>query len=184
MIPNATVTAAQTTTGYTRTATTDASGQYSILALPPGNYRLTASIAGFENGIVDNVDLNVNDALNFDFALPVGNVSQTVSVDASTVQVETASTSMGTTITSAQILAMPLNGRSYLDLLSLQPALLLRTRTPTTTIAHLLPASTARRETSRRTVARVGQRLPGERRRSERKQKYGRRPDSGRRLGG
>ncbi len=71
--------------------------------------------------MVENINLNVNDALKFDFVLKVGNVSQTVSVDASTVQVDTANTSMGTTITSSQILSMPLNGRSYLDLLSLQP---------------------------------------------------------------
>ena len=121
VLPNATLTVTQTSTGYTRTATTDGSGQYSILALPPGSYRLTASMAGFENGVVDNINLNVNDALKFDFALKVGNVSQTVSVDASTVQVDTATTSMGTTITSSQILSMPLNGRSYLDLLGLQP---------------------------------------------------------------
>ena len=121
VLPNATLTVTQTSTGYTRTATTDGSGQYSILALPPGNYRLTASMAGFENGVIDNIDLSVNDALKFDFALKVGNVNQSVSVDASTVQVDTASTSMGTTINSSQILAMPLNGRSYLDLLSLQP---------------------------------------------------------------
>ena len=88
VLPNATLTVTQTSTGYTRTATTDASGQYSILALPPGTYRLTASNAGFENGVVENINLNVNDALNFDFTLQIGNVSQTVSVDASAVQVE------------------------------------------------------------------------------------------------
>jgi hypothetical protein len=121
VLPNAALTVIQTSTGYTRTATTDGSGAYSILALPPGTYRLTASMAGFENGTVENINLNVNDALKFDFALKVGNVSQTVSVDASTVQVDTATTSLGTTITSSQILSMPLNGRSYLDLLGLQP---------------------------------------------------------------
>jgi hypothetical protein len=121
VLPNATLTVTQTSTGYTRTATTDGSGQYTFLALPPGTYRLTASNAGFENGVVENINLNVNDALKFDFALKVGNVSQTVSVDASAVQVDTTTTSMGTTITSSQILAMPLNGRSYLDLLALQP---------------------------------------------------------------
>src|ERR1700723_1603433 len=121
VLPNATLTVTQTSTGYTRTANTDGSGAYSILALPPGTYRLTASMAGFENGVVENINLNVNDALKYDFSLQVGNVSQTVSVDASTVQVDTATTSLGTTITSATILAMPLNGRSYLDLLSLQP---------------------------------------------------------------
>src|SRR5277367_207890 len=121
VLPNATITAVQGSTGYTRTATSDGSGQYTLLALPPGTYKLTASDAGFENGVVENINLNVNDALKFDFVLKVGNVNQSVSVDASTVQVDTASTSMGTTINSSQILAMPLTGRSYLDLLSLQP---------------------------------------------------------------
>jgi hypothetical protein len=121
VLPNATLTVVQTSTGYTRTAITDSSGQYTILALPPGTYRLTASMNGFENGVIENIDLNVNDALKYDFSLKVGNVSQTVSVDASSVQVDTATTSLGTTITSSQILSMPLNGRSYLDLLSLQP---------------------------------------------------------------
>src|SRR5579863_10545087 len=52
VLPNATLTVTQTSTGYTRTASTDGSGQYSILALPPGSYRLTASMAGFENGVI------------------------------------------------------------------------------------------------------------------------------------
>jgi Carboxypeptidase regulatory-like domain len=120
VLPNATVTATVTATGYSRTVTTDASGQYSMLALPPGRYRLTASVPSFSQGIVENVDLNVNDALHFDFDLAVGSVTESVSVDASTLQVQTVATSTGTTIESPQILAMPLNGRSYLDLLSLQ----------------------------------------------------------------
>lgn len=120
VLPNASVTATQAATGYKRTVTSDASGQYSILALPPGHYRLTASSSGFQQGVVDNVDLNVNDALHFDFMLQLGNVSETVSVDATALQVQTVSTATGTTIETPQILAMPLNGRSYLDLLSLQ----------------------------------------------------------------
>lgn len=120
VLPNATVTAIQAATGYTRSVTTDASGQYSLLALPPGHYRLTAAVQNFQQGVISNVDLNVNDALHFDFLLQVGNVNETVSVDADALQVQTVVTSTGTTIESPQILAMPLNGRSYLDLLSLQ----------------------------------------------------------------
>ena len=120
VLPSATVTATLTATGYSRTVTTDASGQYSMLALPPGRYRLTASVPSFQQGVIDNIDLNVNDALHFDFALRVGNVSESVSVDANALQVQTVATSTGTTIESPQILAMPLNGRSYLDLLTLQ----------------------------------------------------------------
>ena len=120
VLPNATVTAMQVATGYSRTVVTDTSGQYSILALPPGRYRLTASVPSFQQGVVDNIDLNVNDALHFDFDLQIGSVSESISVDANALQVQTVATSTGTTIESPQILAMPLNGRSYLDLLTLQ----------------------------------------------------------------
>src|SRR5271154_7328559 len=49
VLPNASLTVTQASTGYTRTTTSDGSGQYTFLALPPGIYRLTASGAGFEN---------------------------------------------------------------------------------------------------------------------------------------
>ena len=121
VLPKASVTATQVTTGYARTIISDASGHYSLLALPPGVYRLTATATGFDQGAIEQITLDVNDALTFDFALKVGNVSQTVSVNASALQVDTQNTSLGSTITTTQILSMPLNGRSYLDLLSLQP---------------------------------------------------------------
>src|SRR5579863_4850291 len=120
VLAKATVTVIQVATHYTRTVTTDAAGQYTVLALPPGRYNLTASVAGFEKGGIENIDLNVNDALHFDFSLQVGSVTATVDVQADAQQVQTTSTQLGTTIESNQILAMPLNGRSYLDLLSLQ----------------------------------------------------------------
>jgi hypothetical protein len=121
VVPNAPVIATQSATGYSRTVISDSDGVFSILALPPGRYRLTTSVAGFEKGVIENVDLNVNDALHFEFVLKVGNVNESVSVDANALQVQTVNTAMGNTIESPQILAMPLNGRSYLDLLSLQP---------------------------------------------------------------
>jgi hypothetical protein len=121
VVPNASVNATQTATGYSRTVNCDAQGQFSMLALPPGRYRLTTSVPGFQRGVIDNVDLNVNDALHFDFVLRLGSVTESISVDASAVQIQTVTTALGTTIESPQILAMPLNGRSYLDLLSLQP---------------------------------------------------------------
>jgi len=121
VLPNATVTATQASTGYTRTVTTDASGAFSLLALPPGQYRLTSSASGFQQAAIENVNLNVNDALKFDFTLQLGSVTESVSVQADTVQIQTTTTAMGNVIESNQILAMPLNGRSYLDLLTLQP---------------------------------------------------------------
>jgi hypothetical protein len=120
VLAGATVTVVEVANGYTRTVTTDPTGQYSLLALPPGHYRLTATLDKFERGVIDNIDLKVNDELRFDFSLQVGSVVQTVSVEADTLQIQTESTQLGTTIESNQILSMPLNGRSYLDLLSLQ----------------------------------------------------------------
>jgi hypothetical protein len=120
VVPNASVVATLAATGYTRTVAADSQGVFSILALPPGRYRLTTTVPGFEHGVIENIDLNVNDALHFEFVLKVGNVNESVSVEANALQVQTSSTSLGTTIESPQILAMPLNGRSYLDLLSLQ----------------------------------------------------------------
>src|SRR6201997_900390 len=120
VLANASVTVVQAATGYTRTVKTDVAGQYSLLALPPGHYRLTATLDRFQREIIDAVDLNVNDALHYDFALQVGSVIETVNVQADALQVQTESTQLGTTIQSNQILALPLNGRSYIDLLSLQ----------------------------------------------------------------
>ena len=153
VLPNATLTVTQTSTGYTRTATTDGSGEYSILALPPGTYKLTASMAGFENGVVDNINLNVNDALKFDFALKVGNVSQTVSVDASTVQVDTATYLDGhhdhVFADSGHAAQRPFVPRSALASARGCPC---EYQQLTTTIARPLPASTARRAMSPPTV--------------------------------
>ena len=62
----------------------------------------------------------MNDQLKIDILLEVGSVQQEVSVTANAVQVETASTQLGDVIESKKILALPLNGRSYIDLLGLQ----------------------------------------------------------------
>ena len=120
VLADASVTAIHGGTGYTRVAKTDAAGQYNLLALPPGHYSLTATSPHFEKQVIQDVDLTVNDALHFDFALKVGSVTESVEVQADAQQVQTSSTQLGTTIESPQILALPLNGRSYLDLLSLQ----------------------------------------------------------------
>src|SRR5437016_4931314 len=120
VITGAHVVVTEVSTNVSRETTTDTQGAYTVLALPPGRYKITATMTGFQQSIVNNVDLSVNDKLTFELTLPVGSVQQNVSVEANALQIETATTATGTTIESPQILAMPLNGRSYLDLLSLQ----------------------------------------------------------------
>ncbi len=120
VISGAHVVVTEIATNVSREASTDSQGSYTFLALPPGRYKIIATMTGFQQSTVNNIDLNVNDELAFDLTLPVGSVQQNVSVEANALQVQTVVTSTGTTIESPQILAMPLNGRSYLDLLSLQ----------------------------------------------------------------
>jgi hypothetical protein len=120
IISGAHVTAVQTSTNLNREAITDDQGAYTFLGLPPGTYKLTVAASGFEKTEVEGIVLDVNDRLRFDLTLKVGAVQQTVAVQAEALQVQTSSTQLGTVIESPQILAMPLNGRSYLDLLSLQ----------------------------------------------------------------
>lgn len=120
VIPDAQVVATSLDTGQQRTEISDAQGQYTFLALAPGRYSVSASAAGFQRATINQIDVKVNDQLRFDLTLPVGNVQQNVTVQADTLQVQTASTQIGDTLESRQILAMPLNGRSFLDLFALQ----------------------------------------------------------------
>src|SRR6266851_2601818 len=95
-------------TNVSQEATTGADGTYHFLALSPGNYKISATASGFRT-------YNATD-----ITLQVGTVAETVDVSATAAHVETESTQLGDVVTSKQMLALPLNGRSYLDLLSLQ----------------------------------------------------------------
>ena len=97
-----------------------ADGSYRILALPAGKYRLTVMAVGFRNFAERDITVNVNDQLQIDVALQVGSQQEVVSVEANSVQVQTESTQLGDVIDSKKMLALPLNGRSYIDLLGLQ----------------------------------------------------------------
>jgi hypothetical protein len=120
VIVGARVVATNVETNFSKTATTGSDGQYHILALPAGIYRITAEAAGFQAFTSTGIDVKVNDQLRIDATLDVGSLQHEVTVEASAVQVETESTQLGDVIESQKMLSLPLNGRSYLDLLGLQ----------------------------------------------------------------
>jgi Carboxypeptidase regulatory-like domain len=95
-------------------------GAYHFLALAAGTYRITATAPGFRPYSTNEITVQVNDQLKLDIALDVGTIAEVVDVTGDLVHVETESTQLGDVIDSQKMLALPLNGRSYLDLLGLQ----------------------------------------------------------------
>lgn len=95
-------------------------GSYHFLSLAAGTYRLNATIQGFQQFTTTDIVINVNDQLRIDIALIVGSVKEVMVISAEMLHIETESTQLGDVIDSKKMLALPLNGRSYLDLLGLQ----------------------------------------------------------------
>jgi Carboxypeptidase regulatory-like domain len=95
-------------------------GAFRMLALAAGRYTLTVTAPGFETFSETGIEVKVNDQLRYDVTLKVGSVSEKVEIAANAVQVQTESTQLGDVIDSKKMLALPLNGRSYIDLLGLQ----------------------------------------------------------------
>jgi hypothetical protein len=121
VVPGAEVGALNAETGVKRTATTDAQGFYSFQALPVGTYEVEVTMTGFKRYRQTALVLEVNSALTVDVRLQLGEVRQEVTVSTTAVQVETATSHLGELIDGQEMSAMPLNGRSYVDLLALQP---------------------------------------------------------------
>ncbi|MGB6608613.1 MAG: carboxypeptidase regulatory-like domain-containing protein [Acidobacteriaceae bacterium] len=121
VLPHASVTLREVDTGLSYSAQTDSRGFYTLPVLPVGRYELRAEAQGFEAYLRSGIVLDTNAALTIDVTLQPGTVRQTVTVADNALHIETASTQMGQVIGGRQMTAVPLNGRSYTDLLSLQP---------------------------------------------------------------
>jgi Carboxypeptidase regulatory-like domain/TonB dependent receptor len=134
VVPNADVTVRESSTGLAYQAHSDSRGHYSFPVLPVGHYQLHVQASGFSGYQRTDVVLDTNAALTLDASLQVGGVAQTVSVVDNTLHVETTSTQMGQVITGRQMTAVPLDGRSFTDLLSLQPGVAPQTSITSTTV--------------------------------------------------
>ena len=119
-ISGAKVTVINAQTNFRQETTSAADGSYRFLALPAGTYQLTATSTGFREFNTTDVVVKVNDQLQIDILLQVGSVTEKVTIAANAVQVQTENTQLGDVIDSKKMLALPLNGRSFVDLLGLQ----------------------------------------------------------------
>jgi Carboxypeptidase regulatory-like domain len=125
VVPGATVTLVNTALKTQYKTTSDAQGFYTFPTLPVGSYDLTVVSPGFETQKKTGLTIDTDSALTVDVSLHLGEGSQTITVAANAAtteaQVDTVSTHLGEVVTGQQMRALPLNGRSYTDLLPIQP---------------------------------------------------------------
>jgi len=121
IVRGAKVTVKQPSTGLTRQETTNDAGEYLFAQLPVGNYDVTAEQTGFKTATHDNVLLEVDARVRVDFALAVGAVTETMSVEASAPVINTDSATVGNVVDNKQVTELPLNGRNPMQLVTLVP---------------------------------------------------------------
>jgi hypothetical protein len=122
VLPGATVTVIQTDTGFRREVVTDESGSYVMPNLPLGPYRLEVALAGFRTYAQTGIVLQVGDNPVIPVTLQLGELAETVSVEAAAPLVETRSPSVGGVIENERIEELPLNGRNTADLIAIAGA--------------------------------------------------------------
>lgn len=121
VVVEADVLAANDATGVQYSAKTNEDGIYVVSNLPPGTYRLQVSKIGFKTLIKPDIVLNVEDALAINFNLPIGAVSETVTVSGGASPVDTQDGAVSTVVDRQFAENLPMNGRSFQTLIQLTP---------------------------------------------------------------
>ncbi len=119
VVPNVTVTATNTGTNRSRTVTTGVDGVYSIPLLEPGPYRVSYAAPGFKTSEVGSVTLTVTETVSLDRRLEVGSQAEQVTVEANVETIQTATSTLGTTVTGSRITALPLATRNFTQVLGM-----------------------------------------------------------------
>lgn len=120
-IPGAQVEVVNEGTGAVREAVTASNGVFRLDALPVGVYRLTASAKGFSNGVIDHIEVTVDQTQSVRVVLAVAGQAQKVTVKGAITLVNTQTTQLGQVIGESQVTTLPLNGRDFAQLALLNP---------------------------------------------------------------
>lgn len=118
-VAGARIRAINVATNLDRETVSDSAGVYSLTALSPGEYRLESEHPGFKKTVLSGIVLQVNQQARVDVALQLGQVSESVSVEASAPLVETETPVVGGVINETRIVGLPLNGRNFMELTTL-----------------------------------------------------------------
>jgi hypothetical protein len=122
VLPGVSVTVTQTDTGFTRTTVTDGEGGYSLPNLPTGPYRLEVALQGFRTYVQTGIVLQVGATPTINAVLAVGNLEETVSVEAAAPIVDVRSAGISDVVENERIVELPLQGRQVTDLIVLAGA--------------------------------------------------------------
>ena len=121
-VPGATVTATEVRTNISRTAVSNAAGNYTFTNLAPGLYHVEGELVGFRKFNRNNVEVNVNTTVRVDIALTVGELEESVTVTGEAPMLQTDRTDTGRIIQSEQITQMPLGfNRNFQGMLGMVP---------------------------------------------------------------
>src|SRR5216683_2245347 len=121
LVAGASVTVTSVQTEATRTSQTNSAGLFSFPELNPGVYNITVTKQGFKKVEAKNIELHVSDISNVPIRLPIGAVVETVEVEATAVQVETQTGTVGNVVNGEQVRELPLNGRNFVALTTMMP---------------------------------------------------------------
>ncbi len=119
VVVGATVTVTSNSTGISYTAPVDSEGLYRVSQLPPGNYSVHITAAGFKTYDIPSLTLQVDQQARQDVTLGVGQSAETVNVSGTAQLLDTVTSNVGQVIETKQIQDLPLNGRNYLQLATL-----------------------------------------------------------------
>ena len=124
VLPGVEVEVTNTETGVTRTLVSNDLGRYSARGLIVGVYRVSAAITGFKTAVRTEIHVSADSDFVVDLTLEIGNVTEEVTVTGGAELVQTTSISMQSLIDEVAIRELPLNGRDYMQLATLQPGVL------------------------------------------------------------
>jgi Carboxypeptidase regulatory-like domain len=121
VLPGVTVEVRNVETGATRSIVTDVVGRYRALNLAPGRYTITAELSGFTKIAVNDVVVQIGRDVPIDLTLSVAGVAENVTVTGDTALIDLSTAVVGGVVSTKQIAELPLNGRSFMQLATLQP---------------------------------------------------------------
>src|SRR5438067_3455081 len=121
VLPGVTIVVRNMETGATRQLVTDERGGFRALNLPPGIYSVTAELSGFTSAKRENLTLEIGREVSADLSLKVGAISENVTVEGAATNIDLSSAVAGGVVSTTQIAELPLNGRNFMQLATLQP---------------------------------------------------------------